>query len=103
MIVPVQQSGRPLEGNLIQRKDPTGYGPGVPEYQETIQIRRSGQGLTMDVISTYIDVSGVYPSTRHKKVYVNGSLTGYFIATDSGPYVDVSTASENEQFIRNTA
>lgn len=39
MIVQTLQSQSPLADTAVARKEPPSYGPGVPEYQETIQNR----------------------------------------------------------------
>lgn len=56
MIVPDPRTGFPLTGNLIQPKIPPVYGPGVPEFQETIQIRpRAVAGKNINLNFTAID------------------------------------------------
>lgn len=69
MIVPDPRTGFPLKGNLIQPKIPPVYGPGVPEFQETLQIRNprpDGVGDTFDWVVEFsvlsIDNSGPSPA-----------------------------------------
>jgi hypothetical protein len=67
MIVPDPRTGFPLVGNLIHSKIPPVYGPGVPEFQETIQTRprTAPTGDTFDWIVEFsvlsIDNSGPTP------------------------------------------
>lgn len=55
MIDPIQ-SRLPLEQGLVPNKDVPGYGPSVPEFQETIQInKRPTAGRNLNLTITAID------------------------------------------------